>query len=43
MLLETLACGMTIPEIVAEYPTLSEEAIKGALREVARSERVLAP
>jgi uncharacterized protein (DUF433 family) len=43
MLLETLACGMTIPEIVAEYPTLSEEAIKGALRELARSERVLAP
>ena len=25
-----LACGMTIPEIVEEYPTLSEEAIGGA-------------
>jgi uncharacterized protein (DUF433 family) len=39
MLLESLACGMTIPEIISEYPTLSEEAIRGALLELARSER----
>ena len=41
-LLESLACGMTIPEIVQEYPTLSEEAIKGALEELAHSERISA-
>jgi uncharacterized protein (DUF433 family) len=34
---------MAIPEIVREYPTLSEEAIRGALRELTRSDRVLAP
>ncbi|MFQ5804454.1 MAG: DUF433 domain-containing protein [Candidatus Methylomirabilales bacterium] len=42
-LLETLACGMTIPEIVQEYPTLTEEAIKGALEELAHSDRITAP
>ena len=41
-LLESLACGMTIPEIVQEHPTLSEEAIKGALEELAHSERISA-
>jgi uncharacterized protein (DUF433 family) len=42
-LLECFACGMTIPEIVEEYPTLSEEAIKGALEELAHSDRIAAP
>jgi uncharacterized protein (DUF433 family) len=42
-LLECLACGMTIPEIVAEYPTLTEEGIKGALEELAHSDRIAAP
>ncbi len=42
-LLETLACGMTIPEIVKEYPSLTEEAIKGALEELAHSDRITAP
>jgi len=42
-LLEYLACGMTILEIVEEYPTLSEEAIKGALEELAHSDRIAAP
>ncbi len=42
-LLECLACGMTIPEIVEEYPTLTEEAIKGALEELAHSDRISAP
>ena len=32
-----------IPEIVEEYPTLSEEAIKGALEELAHSDRIAAP
>ena len=39
-LLETLACGMTIPEIVEAYPTLTEEAIKGTLEELAHSELI---
>jgi uncharacterized protein (DUF433 family) len=38
LLLELLACGMTIPEIVAEYPSLSEEAIRGVLEELAHSD-----
>ena len=42
-LLECFACGMTIPEIVEEYPTLTEEAIKGALEELAHSDRIVAP
>lgn len=42
-LLETLATGMTIAEIVKEYPSLTEEAIKGGLEELAHSERIVAP
>ena len=42
-LLETLATGMSIPEIAREYPTLTEEAIRGALDELAHSERIAAP
>jgi len=38
LLLELLACGMTIPEIVEEYPSLSEAAIRSALEELARSD-----
>jgi len=38
LLLELLACGMTIQEIVKEYPSLSEEAVRGALEELAHSE-----
>lgn len=37
-LLELLSCGMTIPEIVKEYPSLSEEAIRGTLEELAHSD-----
>lgn len=42
-LLETLATGMTIAEIVQEYPSLTEETIKGVLEELAHSERIVAP
>ncbi len=35
-LLELLACGMTIPEIVREYPSLTEEAVRGTLKELAQ-------
>jgi uncharacterized protein (DUF433 family) len=41
-LLELLSCGMTIPEIVTEYPSLSEEAIRGTLEELAHSNLIAA-
>lgn len=37
LLLESLAAGMTIAEIVQAYPTLTEEAIRGVLTELARN------
>ena len=39
-LLELLSCGMTIPEIVEEYPSLSEEAIRETLEELAHSDLI---
>ena len=41
-LLEWLASGMTIPEIVSEYPSLTEEAIRGVLEELAHSDLLAA-
>ena len=38
LLLELLSCGMTIPELVKEYPSLSEESIRGTLEELAHSD-----
>jgi uncharacterized protein (DUF433 family) len=38
LLLEWLAAGMTIGEIVTEYPSLTEESVRGALNELARSD-----
>ena len=35
-LLRCLADGMSVLEIVDAYPTLSENAVQGALRELAR-------
>ena len=35
-LLECLASGMSVAEIVDAYPTLTENAVQGALRELAR-------
>jgi uncharacterized protein (DUF433 family) len=43
LLLELLSCGMTIPEIVQEYPSLSEEAIRGVLEELAHSDLLAVP
>ncbi len=37
-----LAAGMTIREIVEAYPTLTEEAVIGALEELAHSDRIAA-
>ena len=42
LLLEWLATGTTIGEIVKEYPSLTEESIRGTLKELAQSE-LLAP
>ena len=39
-LLESLAGGMTIAEIVRAYPTLTEDAVRGALEELARSKEL---
>jgi uncharacterized protein (DUF433 family) len=38
VLLELIASGMTIPDIVKEYPSLTEEAIRGTLEELAHSD-----
>jgi uncharacterized protein (DUF433 family) len=38
LLLELLSCGMTIPEIAKEYPSLSERDIRGVLAELAHSD-----
>jgi uncharacterized protein (DUF433 family) len=42
-LLESLAAGMTIVEIVRAYPTLLQDAVRGALEELARSKELAAP
>jgi uncharacterized protein (DUF433 family) len=42
-LLESLAAGMTISEIVRAYPTLTEAAVRGALEELAHSKEFAAP
>lgn len=41
-LLELLASGMAMDEIIREYPSLSEEAIRGALTELAHSDLLTA-
>lgn len=38
LLLEWLAAGMTIAEIAREYPRLTEEAVRGTLEELTRSD-----
>jgi len=42
LLLESLAAGMTIPEIVRAYPTLTDESVRGALTELAHSKELAA-
>jgi uncharacterized protein (DUF433 family) len=41
-LLECLASGMSVSEIVDEYPSLTEEAVRGALRELAHEKEAVA-
>ena len=38
VLLEALAAGMTVADIVDAYPSLTEESIKGVLSELASKE-----
>jgi uncharacterized protein (DUF433 family) len=40
---ELLAGGMASPEIVKEYPSLSQEAVRGALEELAHSQPLAVP
>jgi uncharacterized protein (DUF433 family) len=42
LLLEWIASGITISEIVNEYPSLTEEAIRGTLEELAHSDLLTA-
>jgi uncharacterized protein (DUF433 family) len=37
-LLESLAAGMSIPEIVDAYPSLTVEAVRGVLAELAKDQ-----
>jgi uncharacterized protein (DUF433 family) len=41
LILESLGAKMTIPEIVDAYPSLSEEAVRGVLAELARQQEPL--
>ena len=41
-LLECLANGMSVAEIVDAYPTLTPNAVKGALRELAQEKEAAA-
>ena len=41
-LLECLADGMTVAQIVDAYPTLTERAVQGALRELAHEKEATA-
>ena len=41
-LLESLAAGMTISEIIRAYPTLTEEAVRGVLTELASEKKKVA-
>ncbi len=38
LILQCLASGMSIPEIVEEYPSLTEEAVRGVLKELGEQE-----
>lgn len=42
LLLQWLAAGMSISEIVKEYPSLTEESIRGTLEELAHSDLLAA-
>lgn len=39
LLLELLASGMTMDEIIKEYPSLDREAIEGTLKELSKDQK----
>lgn len=41
-LLDCFANGMSVPEILDAYPTLTEDAVRGALRQLAHEMEVAA-
>lgn len=41
-LLESLAAGMSIKEVVEAYPSLTEEVVRGALLELANAKEMAA-
>ena len=41
-LLECLASGMSVAEIIDAYPTLTEDAVRGVLHELAHEKEVVA-
>lgn len=41
-LLECLADGMSVADVIDEYPTLAEDAVRGALRELAHEKEAVA-
>jgi uncharacterized protein (DUF433 family) len=42
LILESLAAGMSIAEIVDAYPSLTEESVRGALTELAHQKELKA-
>jgi len=40
LILESLAAGMSIPEIVDAYPSLTEESVRGVLAELAHQKEM---
>lgn len=42
LILESLAAGMTISDIVDAYPSLTEESVRGALRELSHRKELQA-
>lgn len=42
LVLESLAAGMSVAELVDAYPSLTEEAVRGTLLELARDHRAAA-
>lgn len=42
LILESMAAGMTVADLVDAYPSLTEEALRGTLRELAREQEAAA-
>lgn len=42
-ILESLAAGLTLGDIMKKYPVLSREAVQGALKELARWDGIATP